>query len=159
MHVKGVRALIGANAPALPDAALDPLVDDAHVHHRAVDRHIHGRAAAVRAVTATVTAVHPSSRYGELAIADGAVRTFREKPQVTDGWINGGFFVFEPRVFDHLHADSDILERAPLEDLAEQGELMAFRHDGFWQPMDTIREKQLLESLWESGEAPWKTWK
>ena len=111
----------------------------------------HGRAA-------TVTAVRPPSRFGGLNLDGDLVREFSEKPQTGEGWINGGFFVFEPRIFDHLHQDSDILERAPLEDLADQGELMAFRHDGFWQPMDTIREKQLLESLWESGDAPWKSW-
>jgi glucose-1-phosphate cytidylyltransferase len=107
---------------------------------------------------ATVTAVRPPSRFGGLNLDGDKVSEFSEKPQTGEGWINGGFFVFEPGLFDYLQGDSDILERAPLESLAERDELMAFRHDGFWQPMDTIREKQLLESLWESGEAPWKTW-
>jgi glucose-1-phosphate cytidylyltransferase len=86
------------------------------------------------------------------------VRDFIEKPQTTEGWINGGFFVFEPSVLDYLEDDATVLERAPLERLARDGQLMAWRHDGFWQPMDTLREKQLLENLWASGEAPWKVW-
>jgi glucose-1-phosphate cytidylyltransferase len=83
---------------------------------------------------------------------------FSEKPQAGEGWINGGFFVFEPGVFDCLVDDQTILERDPLECLAAKGELMAYRHFGYWQPMDTIREKQLLEELWSSGNAPWKVW-
>lgn len=108
---------------------------------------------------ATVTAVHPSSRYGELAIANGAVRTFREKPQVTDGWINGGFFVFERSVFDRLHGDgNESLEQGVLEHLAKNGELSVYQHPGFWQCMDTYREMQLLNGMWEQGRAPWRTW-
>jgi glucose-1-phosphate cytidylyltransferase len=106
---------------------------------------------------ATVTAVRPPARFGALALDGARVREFSEKPQAGEGWINGGFFVFEPRVLDYLAADDTILEREPLERLAEDGELMAFRHDGFWQPMDTLRDKQLLESLWASGSAPWTT--
>lgn len=108
---------------------------------------------------ATVTAVHPSSRYGELGIADGAVRTFREKPQVTDGWINGGFFVFERNAFDCLGDDEDeSLEQGVLEHLAKDGELSVYQHPGFWQCMDTYREMQLLNGMWEQGQAPWRTW-
>ena len=107
---------------------------------------------------ATVTAVRPPSRFGGLNLDGDRVREFSEKPQTGEGWINGGFFVFEPGVFDYLAGDGDILERAPLEEIADAGELMAFRHGGFWQPMDTIRERQLLESLWDEGRAPWKTW-
>jgi glucose-1-phosphate cytidylyltransferase len=107
---------------------------------------------------ATVTAVHPPSRFGALTIEDGIVREFSEKPQTNEGWINGGFFVFEPAIFDYLKEDSDILERDPLERLVRDGQIMAYRHSGFWQPMDTIREKQVLESLWASGDPPWKTW-
>jgi len=107
---------------------------------------------------ATVTAVHPPSRFGELVIADGRVVDFSEKPQTAEGWINGGFFVFEQGVFDYLKDDATILERETLEGLSEAGELMAFRHNGFWQPMDTLREKNLLESLWAGGNAPWKIW-
>ena len=108
---------------------------------------------------ATVTAVHPSSRYGELAIANGAVRTFREKPQVTDGWINGGFFVFERSAFDRLRGDgNESLEQGVLEHLAKNGELSVYQHPGFWQCMDTYREMQLLNGMWEQGRAPWRTW-
>lgn len=105
---------------------------------------------------ATVTAVHPPSRFGGLVMDGDAVREFSEKPQAAEGWINGGFFVFEPGVFDYLDGDESILERDPLERLAADGQLMAFRHTGFWQPMDTLREKQILESLWASGNAPWR---
>jgi glucose-1-phosphate cytidylyltransferase len=105
---------------------------------------------------ATVTAVRPPARFGGLVLDGNAVGTFSEKPQTGEGWINGGFFVFEPKVFDYLDSDDAILEREPLERLAADGELMAFRHEGFWQPMDTLREKELLESLWASGKAPWR---
>ncbi len=105
---------------------------------------------------ATVTAVRPPARFGSLLLENGTVREFSEKPQVGEGWINGGFFVLEPRVFDYLDGDECILEREPLERLAADRQLMAFRHEGFWQPMDTLREKELLESLWASGRAPWK---
>ncbi len=103
---------------------------------------------------ATVTAVHPPARFGELVLDGSQVVEFTEKPQTRAGWINGGFFVFEPDVFDCLDETSS-LERGPLEGLAAMGQLMAFRHEGFWQPVDTLREKQLLEALWQSGEAPW----
>jgi glucose-1-phosphate cytidylyltransferase len=104
---------------------------------------------------ATVTAVRPPSRFGALALVGDRVREFSEKPQAAEGWINGGFFAFEPGVFDYLEGDGTILEREPLERLAQDGELMAFRHTGFWQPMDTLREKRILEDLWASGRAPW----
>jgi glucose-1-phosphate cytidylyltransferase len=107
---------------------------------------------------ATVTAVHPPARFGDLVLDKDAVRTFSEKPQTGEGWINGGFFVFEPGVLDYIADEQTSLEREPLERLAADHQLMAFRHSGFWQPMDTLREKQLLESLWESGKAPWKNW-
>jgi glucose-1-phosphate cytidylyltransferase len=103
---------------------------------------------------ATVTAVRPPARFGALVLDGPRVLEFAEKPQTREGWINGGFFVFEPGVFDYLDEDSP-LERGPLERLAEAGELRAFRHDGFWQPMDTLRDKHHLEALWQSGEAPW----
>jgi glucose-1-phosphate cytidylyltransferase len=108
---------------------------------------------------ATVLAVHPPSRFGELALdRAGRVARFSEKPQTGLGWINGGFFVLEPGVFDYIDGDTSIWERAPMERLAADGHLMAFPHDGFWQPMDTIREKKLLQSLWDSGKAPWRIW-
>ncbi|MGE0555725.1 MAG: glucose-1-phosphate cytidylyltransferase [Gemmatimonadales bacterium] len=107
---------------------------------------------------ATVTAVRPPARFGDLEMEGDLVRNFAEKPQTHEGWINGGFFVFEPALFDLIEGDQTILEREPLERLAREGQLVAYRHHGFWQPMDTIREKALLESLWASGEAPWKVW-
>lgn len=107
---------------------------------------------------ATVTAVRPPARFGTLALTGNTVCEFMEKPQTGEGWINGGFFVFSPRVFDYLSDDASVLEKEPLERLAEDRELMAFQHRGFWQPMDTVREKELLESLWSSSHAPWKVW-
>lgn len=107
---------------------------------------------------ATITAVRPPARFGGLVLDEDRVVEFSEKPQTGEGWINGGFFVFDRGVLGYLRDDNTILERDPLEQLAADGQLMAFRHTGFWQPMDTLREKQVLESLWESGEAPWKVW-
>jgi glucose-1-phosphate cytidylyltransferase len=103
---------------------------------------------------ATVTAVRPSARFGELRIAEDRVTQFQEKPQAGEGWINGGFFVFEPGVFDFIANDSTILEKAPLETLAAKGELMAYMHTGYWQSMDTLRDKQALEEV-VSGRPPW----
>jgi len=108
---------------------------------------------------ATITAVRPPARFGGLELNKDSVLEFSEKPQTGEGWINGGFFVFEPQVLDYLNGDKSIMERETLERLAAEGQLMAFRHTGFWQPMDTLREKQILVSLWESGKAPWKVWK
>jgi len=107
---------------------------------------------------ATVTAVRPPARFGDLAMEGDLVRKFAEKPQTGEGWINGGFFVLEPEVLDRIEGDDISLEREPLEGLAREGQLHAYRHEGFWQPMDTVREKQLLEDLWSSGRAPWKVW-
>jgi glucose-1-phosphate cytidylyltransferase len=107
---------------------------------------------------ATVTAVRPPARFGGLKLDGDSVCRFSEKSQTDEGWINGGFFVFEPEVLDYLTDDETILEREPLEDLASDDELVAFRHEGFWQPMDTLREKQQLEALWQTGRAPWGTW-
>ncbi len=108
---------------------------------------------------ATVTAVRPPARFGGLVLDGSCVTQFLEKPQTGEGWINGGFFVFEPSVLDLLTDDDMPLERGPLETLAARGELMAYFHHGFWQPMDTLREKQLLERLWAEGKAPWKVWR
>ena len=104
---------------------------------------------------ATVTAVHPPSRFGAMELVGDRVDHFSEKPQTDVGWINGGFFVFEPGVLDYIDGDGTPLERQPLERLSADGELMAYRHEGFWQPMDTLREKRQLEELWETGQAPW----
>jgi glucose-1-phosphate cytidylyltransferase len=105
---------------------------------------------------ATVTAVRPPARFGGLSLDGDAVREFTEKPQAEGGWINGGFFVFEPGIFEFLPSDATILEREPLERLALDGQLMAFRHPGFFQPMDTLRERTQLEELWSTGQAPWR---
>jgi glucose-1-phosphate cytidylyltransferase len=107
---------------------------------------------------ATVTAVRPPARFGGLTLDGDRVAEFTEKPQAEAGWITGGFFVLEQGVFEYLGGDDSILEREPLERLAADGQLMAYRHAGFFQPMDTIRERDLLESLWAQGRAPWKKW-
>lgn len=106
---------------------------------------------------ATVTAVHPTARFGELRLDGDAVTCFNEKPQMHEGWINGGFFVLEPGIFDYIPGDVD-WARAPLESLAAAGQLNAYRHEGFWQCMDTLRDKIYLEGLWNQGTAPWKIW-
>lgn len=107
---------------------------------------------------ATMTAVQPPGRFGALGLEDNSVRSFLEKPHGEGGWINGGFFVLSPKVLDLIEGDDTIWERTPLEELARLGNLQAYRHDGFWQPMDTLRDRTLLEELWASGNAPWKTW-
>ncbi len=107
---------------------------------------------------ATVTAVRPPARFGGLVIKDGAVENFTEKPVAGEGWINGGFLVLEPEVFDYLTGDECSFEAHALEQLALDGQLAAYQHGDFWQCMDTIREKTYLEKLWQSGEAPWRTW-
>lgn len=107
---------------------------------------------------ATLTATYPPGRFGALEIANNQVIEFKEKPQGDGGMINGGFFILEPRVVDLITDDKCIWEQEPLMTLASRGELMAFEHHGFWQPMDTLRDKQHLENLWASGTAPWKLW-
>lgn len=111
----------------------------------------HGKAA-------TLTGTFPPGRFGALDIRGGQVHSFTEKPKGDGGMINGGFFVLSPSVLSYLDSDSTVWEQEPLMQLAEEGELMAFEHQGFWQPMDTLRDKHLLDSLWERGEAPWKVW-
>ena len=106
----------------------------------------------------TLTAVRPPARYGYMAFDGDQEVEFEEKPQIHEGWINGAFFVCEPGVFDYIEGDDIMWEHTPLENLARDGQLMAFRHHDFWQCMDTLREKHMLEELWTSGEAPWKTW-
>ncbi len=107
---------------------------------------------------ATMTAVQPEGRFGVLDLEGHTIRAFREKAKSDSGWINGGFMVLEPAIFDYIEGDSTVLEREPLETIAAQGQLQAYKHEGFWQCMDTQRDKQLLEKLWASGEAPWKVW-
>ena len=107
---------------------------------------------------ATVTAVQPPGRFGALDVSGHKIRSFEEKPQGDGSWINGGFFVLSPKVLDYISGDQCIWEKEPLQVLAQEGQLSAFRHGGFWQPMDTLRDKTLLEELWNSGKAPWKVW-
>jgi glucose-1-phosphate cytidylyltransferase len=107
---------------------------------------------------ATVTAVQPAGRFGALDIEGQRIIRFEEKPPGDGSWINGGFFVLEPGVFDYIDGDQSVWEREPLERLARDNQLSAFRHDGFWQPMDTLRDKNKLEEMWASGKAPWKSW-
>ena len=107
---------------------------------------------------ATITAAHPPGRFGALDIQNGQVMSFKEKPRGDGGMINGGFFVLSSKVIPFVESDQTIWERAPLEELTAQGELSAYQHDGFWQPMDTLRDKTYLEDLWASGRAPWKVW-
>ena len=107
---------------------------------------------------ATVTAIHPPPRFGGISLEGDQVKHFTEKPSNQKSWINGGFFVFEPEVLNYIENDTTRLESKPLTNLAADNELRAFRHSGFWKPMDTLREKIELETLWETGEAPWKIW-
>jgi glucose-1-phosphate cytidylyltransferase len=107
---------------------------------------------------ATVTAVRPPARFGTMVFDGDQVTEFKEKPQTGEGWVNGGFFVFEPSIFDYLSGDQTVLEGEPLERLAGEGQLMAFRHEGFWQPMDTLRDRNNLEQMWANEDAPWKIW-
>lgn len=128
------------------DGVADVPIDELFAFHRA-----HGR-------LATVTAVRPPSRFGALDLDGDRVQLFSEKPQTEAGWINGGFFVFERGVLDYLADDASVLEREPLERLAADGQLMAYRHHGFWEPMDTERDRSNLAGLWADGTAPWKVW-
>jgi glucose-1-phosphate cytidylyltransferase len=107
---------------------------------------------------ATVTAVRPPARFGGLDMDGDQVVSFAEKPQTGAGWINGGFFVLDRRVLDYIEGDDTSFEGRPMERLTQEGQLMAYRHEGFWQPMDTLREKNMLEDMWNSGHAPWKMW-
>lgn len=106
----------------------------------------------------TMTSVQPTARFGALGLEDTKVYSFHEKPSDEGGWINGGFFVLNPSIFVHVTDESQMFEREPIEALVAEGEVQAFFHRGFWQAMDTLRDKQQLESLWLAGKAPWKTW-
>lgn len=128
------------------DGVSDIDIDDLLGFHRS-----HGK-------LATVTAVRPMARYGHLELRGDVVTEFSEKPQVGEGWINGGFFVLEPEVLEYIKDDTTQWERGPLERLARDGQLMAYRHSGYWQCMDTLREKYILDELWKSGKAPWRVW-
>ncbi|HEX5368937.1 MAG TPA: glucose-1-phosphate cytidylyltransferase [Dehalococcoidia bacterium] len=126
-------------------------VSDVNLHDLLAFHKSHGK-------LATVTAVRPPARFGKLEMFGEKVVRFSEKPQLEEGWINGAFFVLEPEVFDYIDGDTTQWERQPLERLAEDGQLMAYCHDSFWQCMDTLRDRKMLEKLWSSGEAPWKCW-
>lgn len=107
---------------------------------------------------ATMTAIQPDGRFGVLDIENNQINAFREKSKEDSGFINAGFMVLEPKIFDYIKGDSTVLEREPLETVAKEGQLMAYKHIGFWQCMDTQRDKQLLEELWNNGQAPWRIW-
>ena len=107
---------------------------------------------------ATVLAVKPMGRFGALKINNNTVESFLEKPMGDNGWVNGGFFVLNKKIFKYLNKKNLVWEKEPLEKLAEDSELMSYKHNGFWQPMDTLRDKNNLERLWETGQAPWKLW-
>lgn len=141
-QVKG-ETFLATYGDGVADVDIGQLVD----HHKKMGK------------LATVTAVHPSSRFGELSISGNTVRNFNEKPQVDGSWINGGYFVFEKAAFNHLPAGADVpLETGLLEKLAAMGQLAVYCHHGFWQCMDTYRESQLLNALWQSGQVPWRVW-
>jgi len=127
-------------------------VSDVNLHNLLEFHRSHGK-------LATMTAVRPTARYGHLDLDGSRVLIFSEKPQAEEGWINGAFFVLEPEVYDYIDGDETVWEREPLERLARDGELMAYKHTSFWQCMDTLREKHLLEKLWQSENPPWKIWR
>jgi len=108
---------------------------------------------------ATLTAVQPPGRFGAIKTDKNKIVGFQEKPEGDGGWVNGGFFILSPKVIDYIADETTVWEASPMENLAENGELSAYFHHGFWQPMDTLREKKYLEDLWKSGKAPWRTWK
>ena len=141
-HVRGEEAFCFTYGDGVSDVDIRATIE----FHRS-----HGR-------MATVTAVQPPGRYGAISMSGNQVSGFTEKPRGDGGLINGGFFVLSPKCIDLIEGDSVSWENAPLTQLAAKGELMAFEHRGFWQPMDTLREKNLLEDLWSSGRAPWKSW-
>ena len=140
-HIIGDEEFMLTYGDAVTDVDISALVD----HYRKAGR------------LATVTAVHPTARFGEIQIDhDDYVRSFKEKPQLNQGWINGGFFVLSPRVFDYIDGDLTTFEAEPLEQLAAEGQLTAYRHEGFWQCMDTARDRDLLNKMWDEGRAPWR---
>jgi glucose-1-phosphate cytidylyltransferase len=126
-------------------------VSDVNLHALLEFHRSHGK-------LATLTAVRPPARFGHLELDGDRITEFNEKPQTGEGWINGAFFVLEPAVFDYIDGDDTAWEREPLQRLAREGQLMAYKHTSFWQCMDTLRDKKLLESLWQTGKAPWKIW-
>lgn len=149
-RVKRIKPYVGGEAFMLTygDGVSDVNIADLLSFHKR-----HGR-------LVTVTATQPAGRFGSLLLSEGdAVSGFQEKPEGDGSWINAGFFIMEPEIFDYIEGDSTILERDPMEGLAKDGELIAYKHKGFWQPMDTLRDKNHLEELWKGGNAPWQVWK
>ncbi|HWR71937.1 MAG TPA: glucose-1-phosphate cytidylyltransferase [Nitrospirota bacterium] len=150
-RIKRIAPYLNKEEPFLMtygDGLSDVNINDVIAYHRK-----HGK-------WATVTATQPSGRFGALNITDhDHVSTFREKPDGDGSWINGGFFILDPKALDLIPGDSTVFEKEPLEQLAQQGQLMAYRYNGFWYAMDSLRDKNHLERLWQSGKAPWKIWK
>lgn len=128
------------------DGVADVKIDEVVAHHKE------------QGLLATVTAVRPPARFGEIYLDATKVSRFEEKPQTNVGWINGGFFVLEPQVRDYIESKNTVFEREPLNRLASEGQLASYQHHGFWQCMDTVRDVELLQRLWATGEAPWKLW-
>jgi glucose-1-phosphate cytidylyltransferase len=128
------------------DGVADVKIDEVLAHHKE------------QGLMATVTAVRPPARFGEIYLEATKVSRFEEKPQTNVGWINGGFFVLEPQVRDYIASNNTVFEREPLNRLASEGQLASYQHHGFWQCMDTVRDVELLQRLWTTGEAPWKLW-
>jgi glucose-1-phosphate cytidylyltransferase len=147
-RIKRAAAFIGDDTFCLTygDGVSDVDIGASIVHHQAEAR------------LATLTAVRPPGRFGAVELDGNRISAFREKPEGSEAWINGGFFVLSPKVIDYIDDDATVWERAPMEQLAREDQLTAYRHPGFWQPMDTMRDKQQLEALWASGKAPWKVW-
>jgi glucose-1-phosphate cytidylyltransferase len=149
-RIRRVRDYVGDETFCMTygDGVSDVNVTDAIAFHRR------------QGVLGTLTAVQPPGRFGAFTLGEGDHRIggFREKPVGDGAWINGGFFVLEPQVFDYIEGDDTVWEREPMEGLARDGQLAAYRHTGFWHPMDTLRDKTVLTELWESGRAPWKVW-
>jgi glucose-1-phosphate cytidylyltransferase len=148
-RIKQLIKWMGGNGPFMltwGDGVSDVDLDKLYRFHRA-----HGK-------LATMTAVRPPARYGHIEFDGDRVVEFTEKPQAAEGWINGAFFVLERGVADYLTSDDEMFEHAPMRHLAADGQLMAYRHNSFWQCMDTLREKKVLQQLWDTGKAPWKTW-
>jgi len=149
-RIKRLQPYVGNNTFMLTwgDGVSDVNLEDLLAYHRA-----HGK-------LATLTAVHPTARFGHLVMGShDRVVEFSEKPQTAEGWINGAFFVLEPGIFDYIAGDDTAWEKEPLEGLARDGQLVAYKHTSFWQCMDTLRDKKLLESYWQQGSAPWKLWR
>ncbi len=147
-RIKRLKPYIGNNTFMLTwgDGVADVDLDKLLAFHKS-----HGK-------LATVTTVRPTARFGHIEFDGDRVASFSEKPQTAEGWINGAFFVLEPQIFDYIEGDTTQWEKEPMEGLTRDGQMMAYKHTGFWQCMDTLRDKKLLQDLWDAGNPPWKTW-